>query len=137
MGRLPDSMADVICSICNVPDGEVEKFWICCDKCDLWFHGVCQDVTKTDVRSSSPCVSCVCVRTPPSRVVTRHRAHRDTVRWRDGQCTALPIATASFGAHLVRGTAAVAPGLARVARARQAKKILKFYCVQCFEKDGV
>ena len=35
---------EYICGVCEDGNNR-DEFWICCDACDMWFHGVCVDIT--------------------------------------------------------------------------------------------
>lgn len=39
-----DEHGETLCGACGDGDG-TDDFWICCDVCEVWFHGKCVKIT--------------------------------------------------------------------------------------------
>ena len=48
------------CGICNAifGDSEETEYWIGCEKCDNWFHGVCVNITEENEPDKFYCSAC-------------------------------------------------------------------------------
>lgn len=41
-----DEHGETLCGACGDGDGNgTDDFWICCDVCEVWFHGKCVKIT--------------------------------------------------------------------------------------------
>lgn len=48
-----------ICPICRMADNPKSANWVECDECNVWYHEICQGLTKVpDSESKFICNSC-------------------------------------------------------------------------------
>ncbi|XP_059648335.1 PHD finger protein ALFIN-LIKE 7-like [Cornus florida] len=54
-----DEQAATLCGACGLNTGS-DEFWICCDVCEIWFHGKCVKITpaKAEHIKQYKCPSC-------------------------------------------------------------------------------
>lgn len=54
-----DEHSDTLCGACGDGDG-TDEFWICCDACEIWFHGKCVKITpaRAEHIKQYKCPSC-------------------------------------------------------------------------------
>lgn len=50
---------ETLCGVCGV-NYTSDEFWICCDVCEIWFHGKCVKITpaKAEHIKQYKCPSC-------------------------------------------------------------------------------
>lgn len=91
---------DTLCGVCGV-NYTSDEFWICCDVCEIWFHGKCVKITpaKEEHIKQYKCPSCSNKRGNFGGQQSPGRWSRCDVATTSQQSTASPFPTATTGLH--------------------------------------